>query len=551
MAAIGGDSRVTTVIPEHERFAKATTLVPAGRPLGLRGELPGDGASKGDRVEASVKAYDGRHRRQVRLTEKFAEGGEGSLFRTDVDGHVAKIYKRERLTEDRLSKLITMLDRPMRCAGVCWPVAILYNSADEFVGYLMPEARGVELGRSVFVPQLLLKKFPGWTRKDTIRLCITILEKIRYLNDRRVILGDINPANILVVSPSEVYFVDCDSYQIEGYPCPVGTPHFTAPEVGGRDYKSFLRTQQMENFAIATLLFMIMLPGKAPYSAVGGASPAHNIKTGNFPYPHMAEDSDATPPGKWGFIWSHMSYNVRLAFFESFKQGQAHFSPAQRYSSTDWLEVFKKYLHGADHMVRNDPMAMDIFPTRVKMKKCKTEGCENRFVPNKDDYIPYCDTCLPQRPEFVYKTVKCRNPKCSGSIPIQNRYRDRPEPEYCRTCWQDAGCIRCGYVAKKWMHDERDGLCGQCHAGAGAAVTSGATRVGTEYGSAPRSPMPRPQQSVSRPPASSQRPVSSPPRPAAASQQRPTTPPPPPSPGRKEQQSSGILAALRRWLAGA
>lgn len=97
-------------------------------------------------------------------------------------------------------------------------------------------------------------------------LCITILKKLKYLHDRNVILGDINPNNILVVSPTEVYFVDTDSYQIEGFPCPVGTINFTAPEIQRKDFSTFLRTIGNERFAVATLLFMIMLPGKPPYS---------------------------------------------------------------------------------------------------------------------------------------------------------------------------------------------------------------------------------------------------------------------------------------------
>ena len=42
-----------------------------------------------------------------------------------------------------------------------------------------------------------------------------------YLHERNIIMGDINALNILVVSPTEVYFVDTDSYQIEEFPCPV------------------------------------------------------------------------------------------------------------------------------------------------------------------------------------------------------------------------------------------------------------------------------------------------------------------------------------------
>lgn len=137
----------------------------------------------------------------------------------------------------------------------------------------MRQAHGRELQRCVFQPQLLKRYFPNWTKQDTVTLCITILKKLKYLHDRNVILGDINPNNILVVSPTEVYFVDTDSYQIEGFPCPVGTINFTAPEIQRKDFSTFLRTIGNERFAVATLLFMIMLPGKPPVLPAGRRKP--------------------------------------------------------------------------------------------------------------------------------------------------------------------------------------------------------------------------------------------------------------------------------------
>ena len=376
-------------VSASQQFAKSTSLKPAGKLISLAGSVPGERAKKGDAVNINVTAIDPQHRHQITLTKKIAEGGEGAVFLTSLSGYVAKIYKREKITEDRKNKLKLMISKSIRCAGVCFPEAIILNERDEFVGYLMPKATGEELGVSVFQPKLFLTKFPGWTRKDTIQLSLTILEKIKYLNDRNVILGDINPANILVVSPVEVYFVDCDSYQVEGYPCPVGTANFTPPEAQGKDYKTFLRTQEMENFAIATLMFMIMLPGKPPYSGVGGESPEINIKNGNFPYPHSDEDGSRMPAGKWGYIWSHMSFNVRVAFFETFKKGEAHYSPQNRYDAGEWITLFGKYQHGAQYMLAADPMAMDLFPTRLKMRQCQEPGCKNRFVPTESNWR-YC-----------------------------------------------------------------------------------------------------------------------------------------------------------------
>lgn len=462
---------MTMTVPEAQRFAHVARIAAPGTVLALRGEVPGEQAARGARVNATVVADDGTAQRQIIVAEKLAEGGEGAVFTTNVSGYVAKIYKRDKITSDRLAKLQTMISKPIRYAGICFPEAILFNSSKEFIGYLMPQAKGVELSKSVFMPMLLPTKFPRWTRKDTIRLCLTILDKIRYLNERRVILGDINAANILVVSPTEVYFVDCDSYQIEGYPCSVGTANFTPPEVSGKDFKTFLRTQEMENFAIATLLFMIMMPGKPPYSAVGGSSPAENIRAGIFAYEGK---DDVVPPGKWGFIWNHMAYKVREAFAETFKKGGSHFTPPKRYSTAEWEELFNGYLSNADNMLRNDPMAMDIFPTRRKMKQCRHEGCTNKFIPTEENLYIFCDLHI-RRPRAqatartgayasaggarsygssVKQALRCKNSVC-GKTFITTRDR----AEYCEDCWRRVGCKQCGYMAAKWMHDERGGYC--------------------------------------------------------------------------------------------
>ncbi len=182
-----------------------------------------------------------------------------------------------------------MLSNKIEYDGICWPLSIAYNLKGEFVGYFMKPAKGREIQKSLFVKPLLMKYFPNWTKQHILNLCICILEKIKYLHKRNVIIGDLNPLNIIIESDVEVYFVDTDSYQIEEYPCPVGTINFTPPELQGKDYKSFLRTFENEHFAIATLIFMILMPGKPPYSRRGGSDPASNIKETDFAYPYGKE----------------------------------------------------------------------------------------------------------------------------------------------------------------------------------------------------------------------------------------------------------------------
>ena len=304
----------------------------------------------------------------VRLRQELAEGGEGFIYETDGP-EVVKIYKADNITRRRYEKLKRMLDKELKHEGICFPTKMLYNQHGEFVGYLMPRAKGKELNSCVFRPQRLKVTFKDWKKRELVELALTILDKIKYLNDRNIILGDINPKNILVVSSKEVYFVDTDSYQIEDYPCPVGMTNFTPPENQGKDFSTFLRERSAENFAIATLLFMLMLPGKPPYAQQGGGTAGENIRKGDFPYPLKGVSNGKAPKGRWRHMWSHLPVSaIKVPFYETFKKGGKNNKAENRLSVDSWIGNFKEYLRLLDNgvMAGNDPMSEDIFPKRFK-----------------------------------------------------------------------------------------------------------------------------------------------------------------------------------------
>jgi len=278
---------------------------------------------------------------QIILNEKIGSGGEGDIYSIEgVTSKVAKLYKANKLTSNKITKISLLVEKQLGFPGICIPTSVLNNSTGT-VGYIMTKADGKDLGKTVFIKPQLEKYFPMWTRKDLVSLCISIIKKIKFLHEHKIIIGDINQFNILVTE-NENYFVDTDSYQVNNFPCPVGTIYFTAPEIQGKDYKSFLRTYDQEYFALATLVFMILLPGKAPYAYQGGGNPAENIKNKNFSYPFGDDISWRAPKGVWEFIWHGLPYEIKETFYNVFRLDK-------RPPPDEWLAKLEKYYLGIEN----------------------------------------------------------------------------------------------------------------------------------------------------------------------------------------------------------
>ncbi len=291
----------------------------------------------------------------VRLSRLLGEGGEGRIYLVEGQDLACKVYFPDRVTEDKRKKLFLMLEKPVRQEGVCWPLDMVDTAGGRFAGYLMERAQGVPMQRGMFLKQLLMQHFPTWTRKHLVELALTVLLKIQFLHRNNVLLGDISPLNILISSEKAVYFVDTDSFQVGDYPCPVGTVTFTPPELQGKNFATFLRRPEHEYFAVATLLFMILLPGKPPYSMQGGGNPGENIMKQEFSYPFRSNTNGKTPLGPWRFIWSNLPYRTKESFYECFAQGK-------RYAPEDWINVLEGYRSD----LAKGHVSDEIFPTTLK-----------------------------------------------------------------------------------------------------------------------------------------------------------------------------------------
>lgn len=375
------------------------------------------------------------------LISSLGGGGEGRVYLTDT-GFACKVYNKSRITEGLEKKLLLMQSKQIVCKGLCWPTLIASNRNKEFVGYLMNRAHGYELQRSIFIKPIFLNRFPNWTRIELTTLILSILEVIKLLHSKNVILGDINPMNILIENERTVFLVDTDSYQVERFACPVGTASFLAPELVGLDLRGVLRSFQNESFAISTLIFMMLMPGKPPYSHTGGGDPALNVQERHFPYSLGEKRGKNVPAGPWRYIWSNLPYFLKEAFHFVFSDGN-------RPDVSDWISILERYRND----LKADFISSAIFPLGFKkLTRSQAEEaggiwklctkCGNGYgdlKPASANIIPVCPDCR-FKPEAVAcancgTTFLCHSDDHFGSkVALCNSCKTKPTKYRCIAC---------------------------------------------------------------------------------------------------------------------
>jgi hypothetical protein len=292
----------------------------------------------------------------IKLGKAIAAGGEGEIFSVD-DANVAKIYFSDRRTAWRSDKLALLCERQIGVPGVCWPATRLFSQAGGFLGYLMPSAMGKPLQHSAFGKSAIQENFPKWNRLNLATLALSIAKKVSSLNSLGVTVGDLNPMNFLVVSDSDVFLVDADSVQVCDFPCPVGMVTFRAPEITEPSFEKFLRTDDHEAFALASLIFMVLMGGKPPFSFQGGGDPGENIRQGKFPY---VTDQSLIPAGAYRYIWSYFPYFLKRGFERAFV-GR---NPSNRPTAQEWVTILSMY----QEAIRLDKLAgaREIWPNSFR-----------------------------------------------------------------------------------------------------------------------------------------------------------------------------------------
>ncbi len=315
------------------------------------------------------------------LTGIIARGRKSIVYETESGGkpveYAAKIYRPEFCTVRQYEKLSLIVSLGLKYKGICFPAEVLLNERGEFCGCLMPKADGGSIEELFCTPSEFARRFPDWKKPDMVILTMNILDRIKYLHDNGVIMGNLVPENIMFMSTEEIYFVNADAWQYREFPCPDGDVYCTPPELQGKDFRTFLRSMGNENYGVAVLVFMLMMQGLPPYASFERELPEEEIRAGKFPYTvgeFKAIKNYKAPAHEARKIWSHLVRQLKDTFMQTFHEKGNHNTEKTRYSVEQWVKDLSYYYGCLPKMIKTDPDSEEIFPKDTRKALDKRVG---------------------------------------------------------------------------------------------------------------------------------------------------------------------------------
>lgn len=298
--------------------------------------------------------YDAQ-RRPVQLGEVIGHGGEATVYQVATQpGNLAKIYE-PAPRPNYAGKLAWMVEHPpdnptqsLGHSSLAWPGGLIFDSRRKLQGYWMPYIQHAVPILEVFNPRRREKVLPEFDRRYLLRTARNLAVALGALHRSGYVAGDINESNVLVTPAALVTLIDTDSFQVREehngrstvYPCPVGKPEYTPPELQNQPLPEVIRQPDHDNFGLAVLIFQLLMEGSHPFRAqwLGtGDPPPLETRIANGAYPYVKSPAYPVLPPKNAFgIETLHPWLVEL-FYRCFVDG--HRDPRWRPGPDLWVRA--------------------------------------------------------------------------------------------------------------------------------------------------------------------------------------------------------------------
>lgn len=287
------------------------------------------------------------------VSELIGKGGEGEVYAINGrNGQAVKIYN-EDLRAKRENKVRAMVGEGLAVKTdlVAYPGEVVTDRHRNFLGFVMRLVAGYRPLHELYSPKSRQRYFPSADYRFLVHAALNVARAVGKVHQTGCIIGDLNHSGVLVAQDATVALIDADSFQFslngKAYPCVVGVPDFTPPELHGKNLASVLRTIEHDNFGLAVAIFHLLFMGRHPYAGRYNGpdiSMGDAIAQNRFAFSITRQVSTNTTPPPGALTLDMFPDAIASAFEHAFG-----LVPGARPGALDWIQVLNNLEGSLNH----------------------------------------------------------------------------------------------------------------------------------------------------------------------------------------------------------
>jgi hypothetical protein len=324
----------------------------------------------------------------------LGKGATGTVYKTTFQDktYAAKIYHEK--TSINLDKLNAMLNcapdnlyldtRGEKIPQFGWPVALLKNENNQYIGYFMPyvDAKN-SFTLDHYYDKTLLKKLNSVHEEALtykLEIARNLCQIISDLHIHKHHFIDFKPQNIRVFKETHIVaLLDCDGFSIfdgsNRFSAELISADYIAPEAFSNKIPPSQLGEMQDRYALATILFQLLNNGTHPFQGIIKQKTieanTNDEKSAAGLYPHgiMANQNIKPRPQSIHNLFDHQT---RVLFDRAFLSTHVNDRP----SAVEWYKHFD-YLLSNKLILQCEKVPQNLRHLRFKDKGCPTCYLEN------------------------------------------------------------------------------------------------------------------------------------------------------------------------------
>lgn len=210
--------------------------------------------------------------KRLELVKRIGKGGEGEVYLIGGEPKRAVKFYTGKYDSGREAKVKAMVGLGLADAHdlVPFPKEIVTLRSGVFGGFTMKFVEGCRHVHELYGVKSRKIYYPKADFRFLVRAAANTARAMGQVHHSGCVVGDVNHSGILVSGDATVALIDADSFQLQTngktYPCLVGVPDFTPPELQGRSLNGVTRTKAHDHFGLAVAIFQLLFMGRHPYA---------------------------------------------------------------------------------------------------------------------------------------------------------------------------------------------------------------------------------------------------------------------------------------------